>query len=1166
MERSSFMARGAVASAVCSALLLDGASAFADWPSARHDAQRTGATSSTSNIVKPAPYWRAYLGGVLATGRVLAGDTNQDGDIDLLFVSGGRVVLSDPLGFVRWSTPSLGLQTLHSVDDLDGDGRLEIVALSGAGAAVIDGSSGAILWREDASELGTLGAARLADFNGDGHLDLFLDECGCCTVRTDSPGVIYSFARGFGAVERLPPPPRRVHCNATIDTVGDWNGDGADDLLVSSYDQLFLVSGSGDVFAESASIGVHLGAAVCEAVTMGDRASPGQHALCFQNRVRGNQGAREVTLLAYRPDESPSLAVVWRKTLSPNDGGDARAPTRLAWDLDGDGALEVLASGKVGETWTSFVLDAATGAVLATIPDAIAQGAVQGDAGSEQWIVTSREERVSAYRFSRAAGGSLERLWSLDGERVRTRVDWARSRSTNLAFSLVTPDLTGDGRGELVLESTSEPVALTAVDMQGGGTTVAAVYSVEPGSGIAALELPVASAPSWPRLVVSRADGFLTLLDASFEPLNLVREGRDVLPGMRVGGFYTGPGAFVNFGRAPLAARFSPEDAAASVVVVDSRGDLVRVASDGASNVAPAKAAWRVRDAFGASIAPAEGSSPATLACFRRLHPLTDPVKYAVATLDANGRQTSETPLEKPPAWDVLHGDLDGDGARELVAVTVDPSLRTEVVAIDGGGGERWKHRIDASAGTQAVAIADWNGDGAEDVAVAINRAKVLSGRNGSPLGENPETLLYFMPILADVSGDHRLEMTLQGGYAPARALPHDLSAALWRGVEDIRPYPHGAIASCDGKTVLVEGSFMNPARLTFSVLDAASGGQSSFIVLAGDGAFDAEGAAAQAGAPMGQLGDVAISRNLTGRASAGPTALVGSTNGFLYAVDACSARLVWSYAFGSPVGSPSLADTDGDGHDDILVSVADGYLYNMRHEILPAPEFVWDVDPGSGEQGEDIDEIETRDTLHMRWSKVEGATSYQVTVVGGQGDYLSSPAWQDVGDVVEASVGGLPLLDGAKYYVGVRAVSAAGLSPDRGSDGVIVRMPQGEGGGGGGAGGAGGGGAGGAGGGAGGAGGGAGGGGDGGAGGIGSAGYGGAGAAGWDDTLLYGRGCVCTEAPGQRPASWAAGLGAIALALVALGRARGTASAPPSRRAIRAPRGRWPRDARPAR
>ena len=72
MTRSSIVTR-AGAMAACSALLFAGNDAFADRPSARHDPQRTGATPSTSNIVKPANYPAA------APGKCSAIVTAKDG-------------------------------------------------------------------------------------------------------------------------------------------------------------------------------------------------------------------------------------------------------------------------------------------------------------------------------------------------------------------------------------------------------------------------------------------------------------------------------------------------------------------------------------------------------------------------------------------------------------------------------------------------------------------------------------------------------------------------------------------------------------------------------------------------------------------------------------------------------------------------------------------------------------------------------------------------------------------------------------------------------------------------------------------------------------------------------------------------------------------------------
>ena len=62
--------------------------------------------------------------------------------------------------------------------------------------------------------------------------------------------------------------------------------------------------------------------------------------------------------------------------------------------------------------------------------------------------------------------------------------------------------------------------------------------------------------------------------------------------------------------------------------------------------------------------------------------------------------------------------------------------------------------------------------------------------------------------------------------------------------------------------------------------------------------------------------------------------------------------------------------------------------------------------------------------------------------MVSGGGSYVTSPSWIDVGAVTQAQIPGLALVNGAKYFVGVRAVSSVGMSPDKSSDGVVVYLP----------------------------------------------------------------------------------------------------------------------------
>ncbi len=135
---------------------------------------------------------------------------------------------------------------------------------------------------------------------------------------------------------------------------------------------------------------------------------------------------------------------------------------------------------------------------------------------------------------------------------------------------------------------------------------------------------------------------------------------------------------------------------------------------------------------------------------------------------------------------------------------------------------------------------------------------------------------------------------------------------------------------------------------------------------------------------------------------------MVGSGDGWLYAYQPCTGTLEFVYRVGAPVGSPIFADTDGDGNDEILVSAADGYLYALRDLAIASPGYVWDTDPDHGITDRDVNAITTRDHLSARWRDVPGAVSYEVTVVNLDGDYLTDPAWTDVGNVVETTLTGL--------------------------------------------------------------------------------------------------------------------------------------------------------------
>ncbi len=1023
-------------SAVSGAVLAVGWSARADWATARHDGRRTGVSAQGSNIKTPAAYWRARLGGSLGQTQVWVGDANGDGTVDVLYVAGGRVVLADPNGTEVWRTAPQGYLSIVNVVDLDQNGQLDVVLGRSSGPAIVNASTGSLEWSQAVGEIGTPGAYRIGDVDGDGSPELWIDTCGCCAIENGSPGVVYSFATGFGSPKKLGSPPARSHCGASSNTMADVDGDGALEMIVMSDGDATLFNATGAVLGKSGTIPAHAFAAQCEGIDLDGTA--GDELLCFTNTVYAGAGMRGLFALGFGSIQTPSVKLLWQKPVSAAGGGDARAPAFLAADLDGDGKLEATVSGRANGAYTTVVYDALTGSELATV-DGIVAGYASGSTPKQLVLVVGSKTAVTGFSFAASPPG-LNPVWQLPAQRALFGYDWPRARRSGLTQALLTSDLTGDGRGELFLGSISEPAVLTAYDLSPGTPTPVATHALLPGVAAQAVGTP-AGKPQTARFFVSRNDGYVALLDSQLQALNAAKEGSSTLPGLPVGGYYTGGGAFAAFGRTAIAGKLQPGDKRDAVLVVDSRGDLTRIDSAGATNVAPAKPSWRLQDTYGAALLPA-GIVPAVIGGFRRRHPLSDPPEYAMVSVNASGAELASITLSRPPQHDVLPLSLTGTGA--WVGLSIDGALNTDITAMSTAGQQLWQQSLTATAGTQPIAVADWNGDGSDDVAAVVNAPRVYSGKNGSVVAESTVPFSYAMPLIADLGAVPAPNMVLQGCYLPARGLGNDL-AQVWSGSGPAQPFPFGALASCKQGAVLVEGTFSVPPALAFTSASGASAGASSMVILASGSLFTAVDAAVAAGATLGQLSDVAISTNLSG-ADSEPTALVGSTDGYLYAVGACTRTLMWSLAFQEPVGSPILADTDGDGLDEILVSVADGYLYALDNQALPPPDHVWDVDPPNGLSSVDVDDIVTSGTLHASWAAVTGASSYEIAIVGSSGSYITNPEWTDVGTTTSATLSNLPLADGAKYTIGVRAVGAAGKSPDRPSDGVIVHLPSNDG------------------------------------------------------------------------------------------------------------------------
>jgi MYXO-CTERM domain-containing protein len=302
------------------------------------------------------------------------------------------------------------------------------------------------------------------------------------------------------------------------------------------------------------------------------------------------------------------------------------------------------------------------------------------------------------------------------------------------------------------------------------------------------------------------------------------------------------------------------------------------------------------------------------------------------------------------------------------------------------------------------------------------------------------------MPVLTDVDGDGKTEVTLQGGYSPGRTYKHDLSSPLWTSTDTDKPLAYGGVANCGGGVggVLVEASLAYSARLKVTRMSGANAGQFSTLWLsAGKSYADQATAKAGGGGFLGQLTAVSIHQNLAGDGT--PTAVVGSSDGWLYGVNPCTATLRFARDFGAPVGEAVFGDVRGTGLDDILVTAGDGYLYGLRNFALPSPTNVVDLDPDHGSASADVDVTQATTSLTGKWSAVAGATRYEVAAVDASGAYLTTPAWTDVGAATDYTIRNLSLVSGARYVFTVRAVMGSVLGADSPSDGVVVAPATGD-------------------------------------------------------------------------------------------------------------------------
>ncbi len=278
-------------------------------------------------------------------------DLDGDGDLDLLGEnsSSSFSIISNQNGVFTSQTaitlPSSGFHDTHSatVGDVDGDGNLDILAVSQSGltdtkwlfAYLGNGQGSFQLAASLDTGLATLGSPAMLDTNGDGKQEVSLD------------GIIYRFSNNAFSVLTSPG-------NGTVATAGDFDGDGDQDFVVGEvlhsigtpYAQYFYRNNGNDTFTMVSSFndGTDVNAF---GMSSFDIDNDGKDEIIY---------ATSTGVLKVRKLSGSSLNVIQSTTISSSSSSGALG------DLNGDGVADYLA-------YTSnraFVHSLSTQAVSAT--------------------------------------------------------------------------------------------------------------------------------------------------------------------------------------------------------------------------------------------------------------------------------------------------------------------------------------------------------------------------------------------------------------------------------------------------------------------------------------------------------------------------------------------------------------------------------------------------------------------------------------------------------------------------------------------------------------------------------------------------------------------------------------------------------------------------------
>ena len=1047
--------------------LSPGGALAGEWQGWRGGTGRTALASGKSDIHKPAVRWRYFLGGALGSSGFIALDADSDKKRELLYLSGGRLVAKEADDTLMWETAILRLTRIKGAFDLNGDGKEEVVVEGKAGQVfVFSPADGSLCWSLPTGKVAKVGTVLVTDLDGDGKNlpELYIAEH--ATNGPQGSAHAYGFSGSCGGGKKLTPKllwtmkytgnsnpaANRGGSGGLWDVAADLNGDKLPEIVATAAEEVHVYDGKTGKHLSVTKLGAELigGAWVMAADVDGDK----QAELLFATNRAGTQ---RVWLMASGAGQT-TLKTVWVRKAA-NEGSDLHTITHDPMhDLDGDGKQEILTSFKESGSWATQILDSAssgTAKVMASVPGEYLVGAADLDGDGRAEVITSKpdaaEVRVRSWNktskkldkvrsVAAPAGGTVLLLKQLD------RARWAVQGPATRAVAWDADLKAGKGKELLLLLSDKSGQTLDAYDMS--GATASKRASHVPGAGVTLLSaLPtsdVGEEGGGGQLLTPRSDGYLVSLGSGLVPTNSQVYGEFKRTGARIGGFMNAATVVADM----------DGDGKPEVLARDSRGMVLCLDPAGANLVKPPTLRWATPapSSLRPAVADLDGDGKRELLLDAR--PQTEIVVYR-----SDGKKWWGFPAD-PTTWkdrtlvgSLLWGDVNGDKVLDVIYVAYSTTDKKRYVgALHGKTGKPvWASKevghLAGGCGLGIHTLKDLDGDGLLDVVFAACKTILgIRGKDGKVL--NPQNIQAAATdktgnncgntsgyaMVHDLDGDKSTDLLATGNYAFMCAFKPALSAGTltlnksWTSTPAVAYNPvYAAPAPCTGGVRLAA-----PVKASNKV-EVRAGKDGALLTTL----------ALKAGTLTGDLTHAATHADLAGSGS--PRTLLGSDDGYLYAVDPCAAtpKLDWSLYMRAPVGEAVFGDTDGDKKDEILVGSQDGYLFALGREHLPAPAHVYEND-GTGpvtSAAKDLDAIEHHDTLYGNWAKVAEADAYEYAVITSYGSIITKPSFVKVGDKTSATATGLKLKLGQRYFFAVRAVNTKSgkTSGEALSDGVLV-------------------------------------------------------------------------------------------------------------------------------